>query len=382
MVSAPSDSGFDRSSADAPSRDGAHAVSLSDVWRSFASTAALAGISLEIAEGEFFSLLGPSGCGKSTLLRIVAGLDRPDRGDVRLHGVSALEVPAHRRPVNTVFQSYALFPHLSVGENIGFGLRMQGVDPATRQRRVEEAMALVRLEGVSRRAPEQLSGGQRQRVALARALVNRPRVLLLDEPLAALDRQLRVELQCELRSLQRQTGITFVLVTHDQDEALSLSDRVAVLRAGRVEQTGTPHDLYDRPRNRFVAEFVGACNVWTAQRIAGDSGGILVEAPVGVLRLSPAVTGGSDAQRLEVGIRLEQVELLRPRLGQADAGNLAGTVATVRFEGAASEVSVRVGSGVVRARCLRGAGLPDWREGEAATVRLPAERLFGWAAPS
>jgi ABC-type Fe3+/spermidine/putrescine transport system ATPase subunit len=238
-------------------------VETEDVRREFGPVAAVDGVSLAVRRGEVFSLLGPSGCGKTTLLRLIAGLDSPTSGTIRIHGEDMTRVPAHRRPVNLVFQHYALFPHLTVEENVAFGLGYKGVPRSAHRERVGEALSLVRLTGMERRRPDQLSGGQRQRVALARALVLKPEVLLLDEPLAALDPNLRKEVQVELKALQRQLGITFLFVTHDQDEALALSDRLAVMSQGRVEQVGTPVEVFERPETELVARFLGAANVFT-----------------------------------------------------------------------------------------------------------------------
>ena len=217
-------------------------------------------VSLNIHPNEFFTLLGPSGCGKTTLLRMIAGLESADSGKILLDGEDIAPLPAHRRPVNTVFQSYALFPHMTVADNVAFGLRMQDKPETEIKKSVGDVLALVRMETMAERKPAQLSGGQQQRVALARALVNKPKILLLDESLSALDYKLRKEMQVELKRLQRDTGITFVFVTHDQDEALSMSDRIAVMDSGRVAQLGTPQDIYHRPATRFVAGFVGICN--------------------------------------------------------------------------------------------------------------------------
>lgn len=246
-------------SAEVSKSSGGGAVSIRELRRSFGTVKALDGVSLEIGAGEFFALLGPSGCGKTTLLRILAGLDRADSGEIFLDG-KALTAPAHERPINTVFQSYALFPHLNVRENVGFGLRMKKRPAEEISRRVEAMLKLVEVAALAERKPAEISGGQRQRVALARALINEPQVLLLDEPLAAVDQKLRKQLQTELRALQRRLGLTFVYVTHDQEEALGLSDRLAVLNHGAVEQVGTPREVYERPRTRFVAEFIGNCN--------------------------------------------------------------------------------------------------------------------------
>ncbi|HMC69437.1 MAG TPA: ATP-binding cassette domain-containing protein, partial [Mycobacteriales bacterium] len=230
---------------------------LADVAKNFGEVQAVDGISLDIYAGEFFALLGPSGSGKTTCLRMIAGFERPSSGWIWLAGRDVTDDPPFAREVNTVFQDYALFPHMSVADNIGYGLRVRGVRKADRATRVDEALRTVRLQGYGDRRPAELSGGQRQRVALARALVKRPRVLLLDEPLGALDRKLREEMQVELKGLQRELGITFVFVTHDQDEALTMSDRIAVFNNGHLEQVGAPADIYDRPETPFVADFIG-----------------------------------------------------------------------------------------------------------------------------
>src|SRR4051794_13082226 len=245
--------------------EGAHMadpdIRLVGVRKRFGEIAAVDGVDLEIRHGEFFTMLGPSGSGKTTCLRMIAGFERPDDGRIELGGQDVTNLPPADRDVNTVFQDYALFPHMSVAENVGYGLKVKGVAKGDRADRVDEALALVRLEGYGDRRPSQLSGGQRQRVALARALVNRPRVLLLDEPLGALDLKLRQQLQVELKRIQSEVGITFVYVTHDQDEALTMSDRIAVMDEGKVLQVGTPRDVYEEPGSRFVAGFVGVSNL-------------------------------------------------------------------------------------------------------------------------
>ena len=251
------------------------AVTTRGLTKHFGEVRAVVDLDIEIADGEFFSMLGPSGSGKTTVLRMLAGFERPTRGQVLLGGQDVTGLPPYRRDVNTVFQDYAIFPHMDVLANVEYGLRVKRVDRKGRRRRAEEALAAVRLEGYGKRRPNQLSGGQRQRVALARALVNRPKVLLLDEPLGALDLKLRREMQLELKQIQRDVGITFVFVTHDQEEALSMSDRVAVFRDGRVEQVATPVELYERPASSFVAGFVGTSNRIggrAAQQLLGSSG--------------------------------------------------------------------------------------------------------------
>jgi len=244
--------------ADAP------AVRLSGIRRVYGDVVAVAGVDLDIAAGEFFTMLGPSGSGKTTTLRVIAGFEQPDAGRVELQGVDVTRVAPFQRAVNTVFQDYALFPHMTVAENVGYGLRVKGVSRKSRRVRVEEALRMVQLPGVGKRRPVQLSGGQRQRIALARALVNSPSVLLLDEPLGALDLKLRQEMQIELKRIQREisdVGMTFVYVTHDQEEALTMSDRLAVFNEGRIEQIGTPAEVYEHPQTEFVAGFVGVSNV-------------------------------------------------------------------------------------------------------------------------
>ena len=255
------------------------AVSLVGLTKRFGDQVAISGISLDITDGEFFSLLGPSGSGKTTTLRLIAGFERPTSGKVWLHGRDVTKVPPFERDVNTVFQDYALFPHMTVGDNVGYSLRVRRVPRRQRAARVAEVLETMRLGGFESRKPSELSGGQRQRVALARALINRPRVLLLDEPLGALDTKLREEMQGELKDVQRGAGITFIFVTHDQHEALALSDRIAVFGAGRIEQVGTPSEIYERPATPFVAGFVGASNLIEddlAARIIGEHGRFMI----------------------------------------------------------------------------------------------------------
>jgi spermidine/putrescine transport system ATP-binding protein len=245
-------------------------VELRKVFKVFNGETAVRGVDLDIRQGEFFSILGPSGCGKTTTLRLMAGFETPSAGDVMIRGQSMTNTPPYRRPVNTVFQSYALFGHLTVSENIGFGLRIKKLGKAEIDERVREVLNLVKMESFANRYPSQLSGGQQQRVALARALVNRPAVLLLDEPLGALDLKLRKQMQVELSNLHQDLGLTFVMVTHDQEEAMSLSDRIAVMHEGRIEQIGTPQEIYECPQTAFVADFIGDTNLFAGRVEACD----------------------------------------------------------------------------------------------------------------
>jgi len=279
-------------------------IQLRGLRKTFGSVVAVDGIDLEVAGGEFFAMLGPSGSGKTTVLRMIAGFEEPSAGRVLLNGSDVTRQPPFRRDVNTVFQDYALFPHMTVAQNIEYGLRVRGVDRTTRRRQGQEALDLVRLPGFDRRRPGQLSGGQRQRVALARALVNRPQVLLLDEPLGALDLKLREQMQIELKSIQRDVGITFVFVTHDQDEALTLSDRLAVFNQGRVEQVGSPREVYEQPETAFVAGFVGTSNVLTgesAQRVYGEAGTFAIRPER--ITVSDASTGAKGDVRVSGEVR-------------------------------------------------------------------------------
>jgi spermidine/putrescine transport system ATP-binding protein len=284
-------------------------IHLVRVTKRFGSTVAVDDLTLEIARGEFFSLLGPSGCGKTTTLAMIGGFEQPTAGRVDLAGRDVARVPAHRRDVNTVFQSYALFPHLNVFDNVAFGLRRKRVPRDEISDRVGAALALVDLPGFEERRPTQLSGGQQQRVALARALVNRPRVLLLDEPLGALDLKLRKQMQLELKRIQAEVGITFIYVTHDQEEAMVMSDRLAVMNAGRIEQVGSPQDVYDHPATRFVAGFLGASNLLSG--VVGERAGGLASVRLdgGDTVRVPAdrVPAGSD--RVSVGVRPEKLRL-------------------------------------------------------------------------
>jgi putative spermidine/putrescine transport system ATP-binding protein len=282
--------------AQRPTTAVASAVRLEQVSKRYGDVVAVDAIDLDVRDGEFFSMLGPSGSGKTTTLRMIAGFEQPTGGRILLHGLDVGRRAPYERDVNTVFQDYALFPHMTVGDNVAYGLMIRKVARAERASRVAEALRMVRLEGYERRRPAQLSGGQRQRVALARALVNRPRVLLLDEPLGALDLKLREEMQIELKAIQGQVGITFIYVTHDQAEALTMSDRIAVFHAGRIEQVGSPADVYERPATRFVAGFVGTSNLLSgdaARQIVGQDGTFTVR-PEKIRLGEPGSPAGAD----------------------------------------------------------------------------------------
>ncbi len=310
-------------------------VALLDVVKRFpGGTTALDGVSLELAPGELVALLGPSGCGKTTALRVLAGLEHADEGRILIDGLDVAAVPTNRRDIGMVFQSYSLFPHLTAGENVEFGLRMRRVPAAERRRRAVEALELVGLDHHARRYAHQLSGGQQQRVALARALVTRPRVLLLDEPLSALDAKVRVQLRDEIRRIQQELGITTVFVTHDQEEALAVADRVAVMRAGRIEQIGSPEALYARPASAFVADFVGLSNRMPG--VVVDDVVLVDGQPL------PLLEPGSASGDVHALVRPEDVELVADH----DPGSHAATVVTSSFLGAFRRTRVRLGSGV------------------------------------
>ncbi|WGV24007.1 ABC transporter ATP-binding protein [Halotia branconii] len=286
-------------------------VELRNVFKFFNEEPAVHGIDLDVRQGEFFSILGPSGCGKTTTLRLIAGFERVDAGKVLIQGQPMTHVPPYRRPVNTVFQSYALFNHLNVWENIAFGLRLQKLRKSEIESRVKDALKLVKMESLRSRFPSQLSGGQQQRVALARALVNRPAVVLLDEPLGALDLKLRKEMQFELSNLHRDLGLTFVLVTHDQEEALCLSDRIAVMNQGKIEQIGTPSEIYECPQTSFVADFIGDTNLFSGEITAVESACVQIVTKTG---LTVVVTRHEDTptellQAVMVSVRPEKIQL-------------------------------------------------------------------------
>lgn len=318
-------------------------VEFRNVVKRFGEVTAVSDLSLSLYPREFFALLGPSGCGKTTLMRMLAGFETPDSGEVLLDGVDITAVPPHLRPVNMMFQSYALFPHLSVADNVGYGLKREGLPRAEIARRVEEMLALVKLEGLGRRRPDQLSGGQRQRVALARALAKRPKLLLLDEPMAALDRKLREQTQFELMDLQSELGLTFMVVTHDQDEAMTMADRMAVMDHGRLVQIGPPDVIYEAPVNRHVAEFVGDINIFEGRVSAVDGELITIETPfVGTVMLDEEDAALTVGEAALVGLRPEKIDLAHDE-PHGVANKVRGEIWDIGYLGDFTMVQVMVG---------------------------------------
>jgi spermidine/putrescine transport system ATP-binding protein len=349
-------------------------IQLEELTKVFGEQVAVDGIDVDMPAGEFFTLLGPSGCGKTTTLRMIAGFERPTSGRILLDGNDVARTPPHQRNVNTVFQSYALFPHLDVAKNVAFGLKYHKVNKEERAKRVGEALELVNLSEFASRKADQLSGGQQQRVALARALVLRPRVLLLDEPLGALDAKLRKNLQVELKGLQAELGITFVFVTHDQEEALTMSDRIAVMNNGKVEQAASPRAIYDEPLTVFVADFLGVSNLLNAEAVGPDGGACTVRIGDRVLR---AQQGAIDARgEVKVMIRPERIGI-EPHATTGDE-RLPGMVERSVFLGGAHEVHVRVlGGELLKATIANDGSAPpvELEPGTAVSVRLPADAL-------
>jgi spermidine/putrescine transport system ATP-binding protein len=313
-------------------------VRLVGLTKRFDDVVAVDGISLDIDRGQFFALLGPSGCGKTTTLRMIGGFEEPTEGRIELGGVDVAPLPPYKRDVNTVFQSYALFPHLSIFENVAFGLRRRGVKGADLRKRVGDSLELVGLAGLERRKPRQLSGGQQQRIALARALVNRPRVLLLDEPLGALDLKLRKEMQLELKRIQHEVEITFVHVTHDQEEAMTMADRIVIMNGGHIEQLGTPTELYERPRTAFVAGFLGVSNLLEGT-VAGDGSVKLTDGTV--VQVPRDVLGGRTGT-VRIGVRPEKL-----RIGGGEANSLAGTVTESAYIGVSTQYILETQAGPI-----------------------------------
>ncbi|WP_304219310.1 ABC transporter ATP-binding protein [Phenylobacterium aquaticum] len=330
-------------------------ITFENITKRFGKMVAVDNVSLSVQEGEFFSLLGPSGCGKTTLLRMLAGFETPTEGRILIDGEDISSVPPNKRPVNMVFQSYAVFPHMSVADNVAYGLKVDRVPAAERNRRVEEALELVQLGGLGGRKPDQLSGGQRQRVALARALVKRPRVLLLDEPLSALDAKLREQMRTELSTLQEKVGITFIMVTHDQDEALALASRCAVMNRGLLQQVASPNDLYEFPNSRFVADFIGTVNLFEGVLAVDEPDHAVIKSPEisTDIFLDHGVTGASGGA-VWAAIRPEKIELHKrpegstaPSMGDAPPGAnaVAGTIRHEAYLGGESIYEVEIGGG-------------------------------------
>ena len=353
-------------------------IEFRQVTKRYGEVVAVDRVDLSVRRGAFHSLLGPSGCGKTTSLRLIAGFEQPSSGDVLIGGRSMVGVPPFRRPVNMVFQHYALFPHLDVAQNVGYGLRQRAPRPSRTEiaRRVEETLELVRLPRFGRRRTWELSGGQQQRVALARALINRPTVLLLDEPLAALDRKLRREMQMELQTLQREVGITFVLVTHDQEEALSMSDTISIMREGRVVQTGSPRELYDAPVNRYVADFIGQTNFFPGRLIeAGREGArIVTESGIEIAAPYPATAAGlNGAEQAVIAVRPEVIGLWpAAAAGAADCDiRVAGRILNRIYLGDQTEFSVAseaLGEVLVRASKTSAAVATGLAPGDAVVI--------------
>jgi spermidine/putrescine transport system ATP-binding protein len=347
-------------------------IRLVGLVKRYQDVVAVDGIDLHISAGEFFTMLGPSGCGKTTTLRLIAGFERPTDGKILLDGNDMSRTPPHKRRVNTVFQSYALFPHKSVEDNVGFGLRYQRCTKADAKRRVQEACAMVRLQGLEHRRPGQLSGGQQQRVALARALVLEPPVLLLDEPLGALDARLRLDLQVELKRIQEQLEVTFIYVTHDQDEALTMSDRVAVMRGGHIEQCGVPRELYEQPATAFVANFLGASNLVPVSVTSSNGDGARLGLGSFSLRAETcAVPDGTDALAM---IRPENVRL--EEHGTDGENRIPGMVEEVVYLGFHHEVRVRLATGtLLKVDVSTDDGAVEREQGDAVAVHMPAKHL-------
>jgi spermidine/putrescine transport system ATP-binding protein len=356
------------------------AVRLVDVVKKFGEMAAVDHIDLEVRDGEFFSLLGPSGCGKTTTLRMIGGFEEPTSGLIELQGQDVTWLPPYKRNVNTVFQNYALFPHLTIYENVAFGLRRKGVKDADVKGRVTEMLALVELPGYEQRKPGQLSGGQAQRVALARALINRPAVLLLDEPLGALDLKLRKQMQVELKRIQQEVGITFIYVTHDQEEAMTMSDRIAVMNRGHYEQLGDPETLYERPATRFVAGFLGISNLIGGTVGAGDGewGSVALENGVTV-RAPRALTDGKT--RIMLGVRPEKIRLLEAHEVVPDQFNrMPGTVRAASYMGVSTQYQVEVPGErrltVFEQNVERASKAELWEPGEEVVVAWQPQHSF------
>jgi spermidine/putrescine transport system ATP-binding protein len=333
---------------------------------------ALDKVSVDIKENEFFTLLGPSGCGKTTLLRLIAGFEHPSAGHIQLHGEEISHLPPFKRQVNTVFQNYALFPHLTVAENIGFGLSMQDKPQAEVDATVSEMLELVQMESMRDRRTDQISGGQQQRVALARALAPHPRVLLLDEPLSALDYKLRKGMQIELKRLQLETGITFIFVTHDQEEALTMSDRIAVMNEGQILQVGSPNDIYDRPAHRFVADFIGDTNFLSAELVESNDGVSLLKLASGKT-IESGQTDASANETVNIAVRPEQAVLIE----DLEAADIQGTVTNIMYSGTDSHFHIQLESNEVFVAKVQNSGPAkrDWKSGQVVGIKFHADAV-------
>jgi spermidine/putrescine transport system ATP-binding protein len=353
-------------------------VRLERVSKIFGDVAAVDDLSLDIAEGEFFSMLGPSGCGKTTTLRMIGGFEDPSLGTVYLGGRDVTDDPPYKRDVNTVFQSYALFPHLDVYENVAFGLRRKKVEKDELESRVKEAMRLVDLIGFETRKPPQMSGGQQQRVALARALVNSPKVLLLDEPLGALDMKLRKKMQLELKRIQQEVGITFIYVTHDQEEAMTMSDRLAVMRHGKIEQLGDPEFVYENPSTEFVAGFLGASNLLEGEVKETNNGVSTVSLTNGGTMTVPTERIPSDAgSRLKVGVRPEKIAITRGGETPDGRNGVEGTVSMATYIGVSHQYKVATQGGTEMTVYVQNLGVEEApRQGEQVTLSWKPEYTF------
>ncbi|HXY83864.1 MAG TPA: ABC transporter ATP-binding protein [Gaiellaceae bacterium] len=351
-------------------------IRIAQLTKAFGEVVAVDNIDLDMPPGEFFTMLGPSGCGKTTTLRMIAGFERPTSGQILLDGSDVAQVPPHKRSVNTVFQSYALFPHLDVAGNVAFGLKYRKLTKEERRRQVAEVLELVQLTGFEHRKPSQLSGGQQQRVALARALILTPRVLLLDEPLGALDARLRKDLQVELKALQRDIGVTFVFVTHDQEEALTMSDRLAVMRNGHVEQAGSPRDVYEQPKTTFVADFLGVSNLLEVESIGPDGNGCALRLGERMFR---AEQGDTTARgQLKAMIRPERIVVEKHKDGADGDNRLPGMVEHAVFLGGSYEVHVRIVGGEILKVTVANEGSSlkfGLDQGTPVTLHLPPDAL-------
>lgn len=318
-------------------------VELQNITKQFGESRVVQNISLDVKEGEFLTLLGPSGCGKTTTLRMIAGFEQPTSGSILLDGLHVEGVPANKRNVNTVFQSYALFPHMAIFDNIAFGLKMRGVDKTTIKEKVTRMLELVRLQGFEKRTPDQLSGGQKQRIAIARALVNNPKVILLDEPLGALDLKLRKQMQVELKHLQQQLKITFIYVTHDQEEALTMSDRIAVMNNGFIEQLGTPSEIYEKPQTKFVADFIGETNLFEGQISRLDHDYAYLD--FGGDEIEVQNDGLMVGEKVFVTIRPERIKILEDEIKNPNSVSLKGRFKELIYVGSVSKMVVQLENG-------------------------------------